>query len=236
MELSNVKLVAENMLRFRSQSHDLLSADHVRRRLPRPDHSLIRFVTRVESSIQKPTFITTAPDTTIVPLGVFISEDPLEFASKKVNFYVCASDDPIDFVDLSGLTIGTIGDAASVNQALQYLSRDPAMAAMIQQMEASDDVYTIVTTISMSGDYFNPNQNIISVRHVPDILLIWKGLVVTLRGAGSTVLRAELNLARNAIIFRAIRCPSGPRRATRITDSHEQSGRASWHSSRLLTQ
>jgi hypothetical protein len=63
-----------------------------------------------------------------------------------------------------------------------------------------------------------------------------EGLVVTLKGSGCTVLLAELNLGRNAIIFRAIRCPSGPRMGDSDYGFPRASDRASWHSSRLLTQ
>lgn len=91
-------------------------------------------------------------------IGRFISEDPLRFGG-DVDFYTYAANSPTNFIDPFGLTIGVIGDSASVNMALQYLNKDPQSKKMIDALQKSSTVYTIVTTMSLYSDFSDPNAN-----------------------------------------------------------------------------
>jgi len=81
-----------------------------------------------------------APDT-IVPLaGRFISEDPARLGG-EINLYRYVADSPTNVIDPSGLRIvpilGESGDLQNREMASSYLVQDPAMNAMISQMEES---------------------------------------------------------------------------------------------------
>ncbi len=92
-------------------------------------------------------------------LGRFVGEDPLGFAGSGPNFYAYTADSPTNFSDPLGLIIGVIGDRKSVDVALEYLKKDPKMKALIDGLEKSDTLYTIVTNSSNTGDYSDPNAD-----------------------------------------------------------------------------
>jgi RHS repeat-associated protein len=91
-------------------------------------------------------------------IGRFISEDPMRFGAGE-NFYSYADGSPTNFIDAFGLTIGVMGDSGSVNVALQYLSKDPQSKKMIDAMQKSSTVYTIITTSSFRANYSDPNDD-----------------------------------------------------------------------------
>jgi len=64
-----------------------------------------------------------------------------------------------NFTDPLGLIIGIIGDQKSANVALGYLRGDPKMNGLIDKLEKSPDVYTIITNTSLNGDYVDPTED-----------------------------------------------------------------------------
>ncbi len=100
--------------------------------------------------------------------GRFITEDPIGFLGGDLNFYAYAASSPTNFVDPLGWIIGVIGDAqdrSDFNHSLQYLKGDPGMRRMIQEMQDSDTLYTVITTHSMSADYTDVSSD--------DHVIVW---------------------------------------------------------------
>ena len=93
----------------------------------------------------------------------FISEDPIEFSGGDANLYAYTENSPVNFTDPWGEAIGVtpIGadhGAAVYNNywtALLYLEQSPAANAIIQELEASSDLYKINISDTYGGDQKN---------------------------------------------------------------------------------
>ena len=75
----------------------------------------------------------------------WISKDPIGFGAGDTNFYKYVANDPVNSVDPTGLIIRVVGNVADYQQAINYLRADPGMARIINALESSSTVYTVIT-------------------------------------------------------------------------------------------
>jgi RHS repeat-associated protein len=76
----------------------------------------------------------------------FISEDPLQLGGGQPNFYAYVLNDPLLYIDPSGLTIHLNGgpqDASNYQTAIAYLQQDPEMAQIIHDLNNSSTDYLV---------------------------------------------------------------------------------------------
>ena len=77
--------------------------------------------------------------------GRFLTEDPIGAAGGSLNFYSYALGDPVNASDPTGLKFKIVGDDWwSFWDAFIYLSRDPGMNRILQQLLYDDIEHTIV--------------------------------------------------------------------------------------------
>jgi RHS repeat-associated protein len=91
-------------------------------------------------------------------IGRFISQDPI---GSGTNWYAYVGNNPVTWVDPTGLYIQVVGDSESVNAAFDYVRQDPLIAALIDYLDASPLRYTIYADTCYTEDrgrpYWNPN-------------------------------------------------------------------------------
>jgi hypothetical protein len=97
-----------------------------------------------------------APDR--APRRLPVQQDP---AGDGMNWYAYAGNNPVTWVDPTGLYVQVVGDLESVNAAFDYLRQDPVIAALIDSLEKSPLRYTIHANACIGEDvgtpYWNPN-------------------------------------------------------------------------------
>jgi RHS repeat-associated protein len=91
-------------------------------------------------------------------IGRFLQQDPVR---SGMNWYAYAGNNPVTWVDPTGLYIQIEGDSESVNAAFDYLRQDPLIAGLIDYLNASSLRYTIYADTCYTRDagtpYWNPN-------------------------------------------------------------------------------
>jgi RHS repeat-associated protein len=96
--------------------------------------------------------------------GRFLSEDPLGFAGGDVNLYAYGADSPTNFTDPFGTTITVNGNGANsayYQQAISYLTRDPGMAAIINDLIRSSTNYNIDFN-GNDDDHYDPSTHTVA--------------------------------------------------------------------------
>jgi RHS repeat-associated protein len=86
----------------------------------------------------------------------FMSQDPIGFRSGDTNLYSYVFNSPLNWTDPSGQIITVIGgpiEQAEYNQATAYLSRDPGMAQIIQDLNNSSTIYSVMFNNNNFDDY-----------------------------------------------------------------------------------
>ncbi|MGZ3771974.1 MAG: RHS repeat domain-containing protein, partial [Bdellovibrio sp.] len=78
-------------------------------------------------------------------IGRWTSKDPILFNGGDTNLFGYVANDPINFIDPSGLKLNFTSSAAeaTLRPVLEYLERSPAGAALIQQLDRSSTVYNL---------------------------------------------------------------------------------------------
>ena len=93
-------------------------------------------------------------------VGRFTSEDPIRFRG-GINFYLYVGNSPLNYVDPFGLRITVKGSQVDYEAAISYLSRDPGMAAIVHDLDASSTNYNVKFNDS-NDDTFDPATNTIN--------------------------------------------------------------------------
>lgn len=77
--------------------------------------------------------------------GRWTLKDPIMFEGGDTNLYGYVANDPVNFIDPSGLKLNFTSPAAeaALRPVLEYLERSPAGAALIQQLDRSSTVYNL---------------------------------------------------------------------------------------------
>jgi RHS repeat-associated protein len=78
--------------------------------------------------------------------GRFPSEDSARWAGSGVNFYIYSMNNPTNFRDPTGHTVGVEGSLQDIGyyvEARNYLMRDPVMASIIRNLETSSNLIMI---------------------------------------------------------------------------------------------
>ena len=91
----------------------------------------------------------------------FIAQDPLDFESGDVNLYTYVANDPVSYIDPFGFKIVVQGSGGDYQTAVSYLNRDPGMAQIIQDLNASPTIFTVVPN-SINNDSYNPTTHTIN--------------------------------------------------------------------------
>ncbi len=92
-------------------------------------------------------------------LGRFIGEDPIHFDG-GINLYRYVGGNPVSLIDPLGLEIVVVGDRNLYDQAVNYLRRDPPMAAIIDALDADSVTYTVVLNDLDDDSYRYSNRTI----------------------------------------------------------------------------
>jgi len=91
----------------------------------------------------------------------FIAQDPLDFESGDVNLYTYVANDPVSYIDPFGFKIVVQGSGGDYQTAVSYLNRDPGMVQIIQDLNASPTIFTVVPN-SINNDSYNPTTHTIN--------------------------------------------------------------------------
>lgn len=86
----------------------------------------------------------------------FVGQDPIGFRSGDTNLYSYVFNSPLNWTDPSGLIINVIGgpvEQGEYNQATAYLSQDPGMAQIIQDLNNSSTIYSVMFNNNNHDDY-----------------------------------------------------------------------------------
>jgi len=78
-----------------------------------------------------------------------------------MNWYGYAGNNPVVWVDPTGLVLRIVGDQRSVFAASRYLRQDPQMNNIIDDLKNSPFVYTIITNNNFD-DLYDPSTRTIS--------------------------------------------------------------------------
>ncbi|HEY9157294.1 RHS repeat-associated core domain-containing protein [Candidatus Binatus sp.] len=91
----------------------------------------------------------------------FIAQDPIGIRSGDLNLYAYVSNSPLNWIDPSGLIINVIGgpvEQGEYNQATSYLSQDPGMNQIIQDLNTSSIIYNIMFNNNSVDSYDSWNH------------------------------------------------------------------------------